>query len=727
MRLLNVYTFEFVEVYRIPENYAVASHRWSVGNEAMLSDMKNGYRRDTSGYKKVLGFAEYIKENFPNISLLWIDTCCINQDSDREVSEAVNSMFRWYANAEVCLAYLSDVANPRDIQQLRRSEWFSRGWTLQELLAPKTVIFLSQLWEAIGHKGPNRTRCGTMLRYGNWPLEDKLAEITGIPQAVLCDHSTIASYDISTRLTWMEGRETTREEDIVYCMFGIFDVVLPILYGETAERARQRLLKETSRNEEHWAAHTRSDKSAYYRQTSPLGSHGVDAKPNKANSNLSHRKQVKRTFDANEVARRVRLAVSGSPSIPPPPSAGRDTTVRSRNDGARAKSKNLTTVGKEMSGLTIESSLTPYSNVSLKTRSPQWNRAGWLDKKMDMEGFCPALFVHDSSTLNDMMAGDENIKMSLVELSLSARSVPFAEGSRRRASYARTAASDNYFVVKSFKKAGHGDAEMAEDMRIQALCKAFALEFNGLLKIEPPLDFIVISSLQSKSTSKPGAENTCLLLEPYIPGEYIKYNSNGGFVNQSDDSFNQLAQAFSHFTFERSWGHLLVNELQGVDHLLIDPCIQTRDKERFKLSDTNLNEDGFKFFFAYHECNDFCEVLELKSSKWSFASGNMQFRELWPTMDPAVCCSNKLCRRIIRQADSYASDKYPSHHWCDKCWPQLESYTVSWICIEPGPTHEFELSRFYFESQGQLTPRKCDKHREKDLIASGGAAVGRGL
>lgn len=136
MRLLNVHTLEFVDIYRIPEVYAVASHRWSAGNEVMLHEVKNASRKDKSGWMKVEGFANFIKSSFPHIELLWIDTCCVNQDSDREVSEAVNSMFRWYSQAEVCLAYLGDVDNPKDIKQFRSSQWFRRGWTLQELLAP---------------------------------------------------------------------------------------------------------------------------------------------------------------------------------------------------------------------------------------------------------------------------------------------------------------------------------------------------------------------------------------------------------------------------------------------------------------------------------------------------------------------------------------------------------------------------------------------------------------
>jgi hypothetical protein len=369
--------------------------------------------------------------------------------------------------------------------------------------------------------------------------------------------------------------------------------------------------------------------------------------------------------------------------------------------------------------------------VYLERGPPQWDTPGWLDETLVVEGFCPDMVLQSASSLNDMMNADENIKLSVAQLTIHARSKPFAEGSVRVASYARTAVSTSKFVVKSFKKDGKMRAHLAEDMQIQALCKAFALEFNGLLKIEPPIDFIVTTCLQSKPKlgSEVGSEDGCLSLEPFIDGEYVKYNNNTIFVKRDspDDPFNQIAQAFSHFTFERSWGHFLVNDLQGVGHLLTDPAIQTLDHERFKLTDTNLHEEGFKFFFAAHECNSTCHKLGLKSNREMVVSGNYEFRERWPTMEATVCCSNKLCRRIVRLARTQASDQFPGHHWCGACWPQLQSSTVRWICMAPGPNHEFDVSRFFYESQGQLAPRRCPAHLEKDKTVSSAAVVGGSL
>ena len=360
---------------------------------------------------------------------------------------------------------------------------------------------------------------------------------------------------------------------------------------------------------------------------------------------------------------------------------------------------------------------------------PQWDTPGWLDETLEVEGFCPDMVVQSANSLNEMMNADENIKLSVTQLTIRARSKPFAEGSVRVASYARTAASTSKFVVKSFKDDGKMLAHLAEDMRIQALCKAFALEFNGLLKIEPPIDFIVTTCLQSKA--KVGSDGGCLSLEPFIDGEYIKYNNNSMFVKEDSldehDPFNQIAQAFSHFTFERSWGHFLVNDLQGVGHLLTDPAIQTLDHERFKLAETNLYEEGFKFFFVAHECNSICRKLELKSNREMVVSGHYEFRERWPTIEPTVCCSNKLCRRIVRLASTHESEKFPGYHWCSACWPQLQSSMVRWICMAPGPNHEFDMSKFFYESQGQLAPRRCPEHVEKDKSVSSAAVVGGNL
>jgi hypothetical protein len=341
-----------------------------------------------------------------------------------------------------------------------------------------------------------------------------------------------------------------------------------------------------------------------------------------------------------------------------------------------------------------------------------------------------------TTTLDDMMAHDDSIKISTTELTIRKRARPFAQGAMRLASYARTAASTNRLVVKSFKKGGKRLADLAEDMRCQALCKAFALEFNAMLGEKYSVDFIVVTCLKPKSAAAGGDE--CMSLEPFIEGKYVKYNSNCGFVNEAHptDPFHQAAQAFSHFTYERSRGCFLIADLQGVNRVLTDPAIHTLDPNRFRLADSNLGEDGFKFFFATHRCNDVCRKLGLKSDAAMIVSGRYRFREEWPgtgavalgsgvVTSMMACCSNKLCSRIVRVAAAKKADGFPGYYWCDACWPQLGLSVVRYMCVAVGqPHHEFEVSRFFYESQGQIMPRKCPEHRAGTDFVSRTAAMG---
>ncbi|KAK4207135.1 alpha kinase vwkA [Rhypophila decipiens] len=401
---------------------------------------------------------------------------------------------------------------------------------------------------------------------------------------------------------------------------------------------------------------------------------------------------------------------------------------------------------------------------------PQWETPGWLDETIVAEAFSTNLINVSPTTgassvkspLDEMLSQTSSSMTSAIsttEITIHRRSQPFAQGAMRIAAYARTANSTNKLVVKTFKKGGKRLAHMVEDMYCQALCKTFALEFNTLLGSDTvhSLDFIMVTCLKPKTASWSDVNIECLTLEPYIAGPYIKYNSNSGYVNDLSDynhegsifpfafvlsdieKANNAAQALSHFTFERSKGQLLISDLQGVGRMLTDPAIHSKDPERFKLADTNLGESGFKFFFATHVCNDVCKKLGLKSTARMIMNGNYEFREDWSTDASqaaagggTVCCSNKLCSRIVRipsgatsattedaglrvgGAGSVTSEKYPGYYWCDICLPQLESSKVKFICVaRNGPHHEFEVSRFFYESQGRGLPRVCPGH-EKD-------------
>ncbi|KAM5534112.1 hypothetical protein V8D89_012293 [Ganoderma adspersum] len=154
---------------------------------------------------------------------IWIDSCCIDKTSSSELSEAINSMHRWYRDASVCYAFLVDVPTaPRsDIRSpgsaFHRSRWFTRGWTLQELIAPRSLVFLSQNWVPLGTKES---------------LVDVVETITGIDQDILRHHKPLDQVSVARRMSWASRRNTTRVEDEAYCLLGIFGINMETLYGE---------------------------------------------------------------------------------------------------------------------------------------------------------------------------------------------------------------------------------------------------------------------------------------------------------------------------------------------------------------------------------------------------------------------------------------------------------------------------------------------------------------
>ncbi|KAI0752978.1 heterokaryon incompatibility protein-domain-containing protein [Daedaleopsis nitida] len=152
---------------------------------------------------------------------LWVDTCCIDKTNSTELSEAINSMYAYYRGAAMCYAYLDDVAhrdNPNALgSSFRNSKWFQRGWTLQELIAPHSVIFLASDWEVIGTK---------------WRLAPLLEDVTGIDRHVLTHKRSLDDVSVACRLSWAAGRKTSRVEDEAYSLMGLFGVYMPTIYGE---------------------------------------------------------------------------------------------------------------------------------------------------------------------------------------------------------------------------------------------------------------------------------------------------------------------------------------------------------------------------------------------------------------------------------------------------------------------------------------------------------------
>ena len=183
---------------------------------------------------------------------MWIDTCCIDKRSSAELSEAINSMWKWYQKSEICYAYLADVSIAEFVPPegendvLSNSRWFTRGWTLQELIAPLTVKFLGQDWSVIGVKAPSAVldQLPPIQRERNDMFLSHIAKITGIVEKrIRCIHSPrdLRQVPIAQKMAWAARRQTSREEDLAYSLMGLFDVNMPILYGEGLKKAFRRL------------------------------------------------------------------------------------------------------------------------------------------------------------------------------------------------------------------------------------------------------------------------------------------------------------------------------------------------------------------------------------------------------------------------------------------------------------------------------------------------------
>ncbi|KAK4213504.1 heterokaryon incompatibility protein-domain-containing protein [Rhypophila decipiens] len=273
MRLLNVETLQ-LEVFdggpRV--TFAILSHTWGeeeVSFQDMMTFSPNNIPEQAQpppsrqpkpipvetkkGFSKILNCCA--KARSEGYQYVWIDTCCIDKSSSAELSEAINSMFKWYHEAEVCYALLGDVSletvsqesaskmSEFDISEygegeqgrlskaLHKSRWFTRGWTLQELVAPLEVVFVDGSWEEIGTR---ETLAGVV------------EEITGIDGAVLRLERSLGEFSVAQRMSWAASRNTTRIEDEAYCLMGLFDVSMPLLYGE-GRKAFKRLQLEIMR------------------------------------------------------------------------------------------------------------------------------------------------------------------------------------------------------------------------------------------------------------------------------------------------------------------------------------------------------------------------------------------------------------------------------------------------------------------------------------------------
>jgi len=173
------------------------------------------------GFVKLVRFCEVALQR--ECKYVWLDTGCINKQNSAELQESIRSMFRWYRNSEICIVHLSETTSPYD---MRQDPWFSRGWTLQELLAPKVIKFFWKSWHPVTANPNDKIRDDLGI-----PLWEFISQITRIPEYQLLNFDP-GTKDIRERMVWASGRQTTRIEDMAYCLIGIFDIPLSIAYGE---------------------------------------------------------------------------------------------------------------------------------------------------------------------------------------------------------------------------------------------------------------------------------------------------------------------------------------------------------------------------------------------------------------------------------------------------------------------------------------------------------------
>ena len=248
MRLLNTKTFEFVSIHDPHSiSYAILSHVWSRQGEQTHQEIREivAAVNRVSNPRYAGDILTHISAKVPRCcaraladgyEFVWIDSCCIDKTSSAELSEAINSMYAWYSCAARCYAFLTDVDDDDDphapTSQFRNSTWFTRGWTLQELIAPALVVFLSQEWSPIGTKGS---------------LAPLIEAITGVEVDILTGMRTPNEISVSKRMSWTARRVTTREEDRAYSLLGLFGIHMPTIYGEGRNaffRLQEEILKQ---------------------------------------------------------------------------------------------------------------------------------------------------------------------------------------------------------------------------------------------------------------------------------------------------------------------------------------------------------------------------------------------------------------------------------------------------------------------------------------------------
>ena len=230
MRLLKIEThqLESYQNWDIVPPYAILSHTWGEG-EVLFHDVSTGCAKTKQGWSKILGACAEAEKL--GIVYLWVDTCCIFKESSAELSESINSIFAWYRDARVYFAYMGDLSENGDEGAFEKSKWWTRGWTLQELIALSEVMFFTKDWSFIDLRSS---------------LARRIAEITGIAKEILLGGNLdkLHDFSVAAKFSWAAKTRITRGEDRAYSLMGLFGVNISMIYREGEQAAFFRLQKE---------------------------------------------------------------------------------------------------------------------------------------------------------------------------------------------------------------------------------------------------------------------------------------------------------------------------------------------------------------------------------------------------------------------------------------------------------------------------------------------------
>ncbi|KAG2113771.1 uncharacterized protein F5147DRAFT_650192 [Suillus discolor] len=234
----DLYIAHIKEVVKRYLQCAMLSHRWE-GKEPLLQDIQGKSVYDSEldpvgGITKLRSFCRTARD--AGYCWAWSDTCCIDKSNNVEVQESVNSMFIWYHHSALMIVYLSDVPPSSKSGGLTRSAWNTRGWTFQEFIAPKVILFYQNNWTLYRNdRTPNHKDSIAIMQ--------EMKDATGIDRPVIVAFRP-SMHNTREKLHWASTHVTARQEDIAYSLFGILSVRLHVDYGEKQDRALGRLLQE---------------------------------------------------------------------------------------------------------------------------------------------------------------------------------------------------------------------------------------------------------------------------------------------------------------------------------------------------------------------------------------------------------------------------------------------------------------------------------------------------